>query len=239
MLALKENLRMYLNNAPQISDLAACLQIELNTRLPLLKKNPMMLCAVFLDRRYSSELTVDERAFTIRTILKLWDEVKLENNNNNNTENEPNVNDSFEFADNASVLESYFSSKGVDLMAPEDSHDGKPNYNLSNAAMYNILHSFDETVGRQPVNKNVLEFWKEQRFAYPEIYLLSTIINAIPPTQSTTERCFSSLNFIFDNKRTKLSMILLEQILLIRLNKELVESIFEEDLALIKSKKKI
>lgn len=123
-------------------------------------------------------------------------------------------------------------------MTPADSQNGEPNYSLSNTVMYNILHSFDEKVGRQPVNKNVFEFWKDQKFVYPEIYLLATIINAIPPTQATTERCFSSLSFIFDEKRTQLSLILLEQILLIRLNKDLIKTIFDEDLAAIGNKTK-
>lgn len=235
LIAVRENLQNYLNNIPQTSTLATCLQTELNKRLPMLNKNPVMLCAVFLDRRYSSELNKDEKALAIRTLLKIWDEMRELHKNDNSVGND--MNDSFQFADNASVLEAYFNSKGVGLMVPANSKDGKPNYSLSNADMYENLQNFDEKFGRQPTTKNVLEFWKEQKIVYPEIYSLSTVINAIPPTQATTERCFSSLNFIFDEKRTKLSMVLLEQILLIRLNVDIVLEIFKEDLEIIKNKK--
>lgn len=242
LLALKENLKNYLNQASQISDLAICLRTELNTRLPMLNKNPLMLCAIFLDRRYSSELSTDEKSFAIRTLLKMWEEVRLEHNNNDIIENDDNIvlyiygNESFQFGDNASVLEAYFNSKGVELMTSANNcNNGDINHSLSNAAMYNILRNFDEKVGRQQTNKKVLEFWQEQKFVFPEIYLLSTIINAVPPTQVTTERCFSALNFIFDEKRTELSLVLLEQILLIRLNKDLVSTIFAEDFESIRS----
>lgn len=237
LIALKINLQNYLSSVPQISNLAEWLQTELCRRLPMLNKNPLMLCAVFLDRRYSSELNRDEKALAIRTLIKIWESIGTQTNNNNSTENEGDGNERFQIADNASVLEAYFNSKGVALMASVNSNDGKPKYGLSNAEMYDNLVKFDEEMGRQPSNKNVLEFWREQKCVYPEIYLLSTIINAIPPTQSTTERCFSSLNFIFDELRTKLSMVLLEQILLIRLNGDLLLEVFENDLEIIKNKK--
>lgn len=191
-----------------------------------------MLCAVFLDRRYSTELGSEERALAIRTLVKLWEQIRSEHGNNSNIENCDS--DSFTFADTASVLEAYFNSKGVDLMASTSSNNKEPNLCISNASMINMLHMFDEKEGRQQTTKNVLEYWEEEKGVYPEIYLLSTIINAVPPTQATTERCFSTLNFIYDDKRTRLSLILLEQILLMRLNKDLVLSIFAEDLELIK-----
>lgn len=237
LLALKENVKIFLDKNRPISNLAICLQTEFNRRLPMLNKNPLMICAVFLDRRYSSELNTDEKALAIRTLAKLWEDFRSERENNNSSNNNENGdNESFQFAKNADVLESYFTSKGVQLMVPTCTNNGEPNYSISNAEMINILQFFDEKEGRQQTSKNLLDYWQEQKTIYPEIYMLSTVINAVPPTQASTERCFSSLNFIFDTKRYKLSLTLLEQILLIRLNKDLLLKIFAEDLESIKNK---
>lgn len=200
LLVLKENLKNYLESVTQVSNLADCLQTELESRLPMLVKNPLMLCAIFLDRRYSTELSRDEKELAVRTLIKIWEEIETERgakqsdiNTNNNDIQQP-----FEFADNNSVLEAYFRTKGVELVAASQSSNGEANFELSNAEMYNKLENFDEKIGRHHASKNVLEYWEEQKSIFPEIYLLSTIINAVPATQATTERCFSALDFIFD-----------------------------------------
>ncbi|XP_055306517.1 uncharacterized protein LOC129570818, partial [Sitodiplosis mosellana] len=234
LIALKENLTNYLHSNQQLSDLATHLQTELNNRLPMLKKNPLMICAVFLDRRYSSELSRDEKALAVRTLVKMWEEIRMEHFANGNGDTENNNDDlSFRFDDHASVIEAYFNSKGVHLQEPEKTDRENPDYTTSNAAMYEILNEFDSQIGRIPASQSVLEFWHKKKTEYPEVYLLSTTINAVPPTQSTTERAFSTLSFVYDDKRTKLSMVLLEQILIIRLNKDLTLDIFEENLMAI------
>lgn len=238
---------MFLDNNIPVSNLATCLQMEFNRRLPMLNRNPLMICAVFLDRRYSTELNADERALAIRTLVKMWADFRSEhnyNNENNNSENNNSENSnnddsnaehnsSYQFEKNATVLESYFNAKGIQLVQPDNAGnciDGEPNYNISNAEMIEIRQFFDEKEGRQHVKKNVIDYWHERKAKYPEIYLISKVINAVPPTQASTERNFSSLNFIFDKKRSRLSLPLLEQILLVRLNKDLMLQIFEQDL---------
>lgn len=240
LIALKENLTIYLSAAHHFSDLAKHLAAELDKRLSMLKKNPLMICAVFLDRRYSSELNRDETALAIRTLVKMWEEIRSEHlsssisNDENNEDNGDNV--SFRFADRASAIEAYFNAKGVHLQEPEQTDRQNPDYATSNAKMYEFLHEFDHRFGRIPASQNILDFWERKKTEYPEIYLLSTVINAVPPTQSTTERSFSSLSFVYDDKRTKLSLVLLEQILIIKLNKDLVLDIFDENLKAIKCK---
>lgn len=241
LLALKENLKIFLesNNNPA-SNLATCLQLELNRRLPMLIKNPLMICAVFLDRRYSTELNTDEKALAIRTLVKIWadfrsDHANDKNSSNNDSSDDNNTeqNSASQFQKNATVLESYFNAKGVQLVQTNDVSnriDGEPIYSTSNAEMIEILQSFDRKEGRQHVNKNIIDYWHERKAVHPEIYLISKVINAVPPTQASTERSFSALNFIFDKKRSKLSLTLLEQILLLRINKDLMLKIFAQDL---------
>lgn len=171
----------------------------------------------------------------MRALVKLWEKIRTDNiNNNNRAEND---NDILNSADSESVLEQYFNSKGVKLTTPIINNNNEPNYRLTNTGMFETLQNFDEKVGRQPANVNTVDFWEQHKSVYPEIYLLSTIINAVPPTQTKTEGCFSELNFIYDDKRSQLSLVLLEQILLSRLNKDLVLTIFDEDLGIEKIKK--
>lgn len=239
LIALKENLTTYLNSVHHLSDLAKHLAIELDKRLPMLKKNPLMICAVFLDRRYSSELNRDERALAVRTLVKMWEEIRSEHFSNSTSDNENNDGDvgSYRFADPASAVEAYFASKGVQLQEPDKTDRSNPDYSTSNARMYDILYEFDNQIGRIPATQNVLQFWQEKKTEHPEIYLLSTTINAVPPTQSTTERSFSTLSFVYDDRRTRLSLVLLEQILIIKLNKDLALEIFDENLEVIERKK--
>uniref|UniRef100_A0A6P4ECU6 Uncharacterized protein LOC108040188 n=1 Tax=Drosophila rhopaloa TaxID=1041015 RepID=A0A6P4ECU6_DRORH len=52
---------------------------------------------------------------------------------------------------------------------------------------------------------NVLNFWRERKSTDPELYGLSKVCFAIPPTQVTIERAFSSLKLILVDKRNRLS----------------------------------
>ncbi|CAK9296366.1 unnamed protein product [Gordionus sp. m RMFG-2023] len=54
---------------------------------------------------------------------------------------------------------------------------------------------------------------------HPELYILSKILFAVPATQVSVERSFSHLKFILSPHRSRMSEQLLEDIMLIRLNK--------------------
>lgn len=168
----------------------------------------------------------------------MWEEIRTEHFSNGNGDTESIDDDgSFHFADHESAIEAYFNSKSVHLQEPEKTDRQNTDYTTSNATMYEILYKFDSQIDRIPATQNVLEFWHKKKNEFPEIYLLSTTNDAVPPTQSTTERAFSTLSFVYDDKRTKLSLVLLEHILIIRLNKDLALEIFEENLKAITCKK--
>lgn len=63
----------------------------------------------------------------------------------------------------------------------------------------------------------------------PVIYELAAIINAVPPTQTSVERAFSTLGFVFDCRRTRISEEILEHILTIKLNHNLFDEINDEE----------
>lgn len=76
-------------------------------------------------------------------------------------------------------------------------------------------------VKRSPLCVKPIDFWAQNKSTFKEVYELAKIINAVPVTQVTVERAFSSLSFILTALRNSLSADTLEDILLIRLNKEI------------------
>lgn len=71
---------------------------------------------------------------------------------------------------------------------------------------------------------SVLSYWELQKHD-TEIYEISQIVLAVPACQVSVERAFSGLAKIYNASRTRLSSINLENILLLKLNKEILETI--------------
>ncbi|XP_043865087.1 uncharacterized protein LOC122757888 [Drosophila mojavensis] len=91
------------------------------------------------------------------------------------------------------------------------------------------VHAKIETL-KLPVmkaNTDVLCFWKYKKSTDPELYALSKVCFAIPPTQVTIERAFSSLKLVLSDNRNRLSHETLENILLVRLNSNHLDSAIE------------
>lgn len=59
---------------------------------------------------------------------------------------------------------------------------------------------------------------RKKKKSLPELYKLASVVYAIPPTQSTVERAFSSLPIVLTSHRTRLGSDVLQNIFLIRLN---------------------
>lgn len=69
-----------------------------------------------------------------------------------------------------------------------------------------------------PTHDNILKYWFEKRFTDPQLYYLSNIVLATPPTQVSVERLFSSLKFILNNLRMSLKDSIIDDILVVRNN---------------------
>lgn len=98
-----------------------------------------------------------------------------------------------------------------------------------------MLQKFDDNVTRAHHSIDLFDDWETLKDEYPKLYQLSTIIFGIPPTQVTVERSFSAMALIFNPKRGQLRQKLLEDILTIKLNKELIHDINVRDMQALKS----
>lgn len=88
---------------------------------------------------------------------------------------------------------------------------------MVNASIEQVIRKFDGQ--KEPLNTSVLDFRKKNRLNENELYKLSSVLFAIPPTQTSVERAFSSLALVLTPHRTLLSDDTLENILLIRTNR--------------------
>lgn len=73
---------------------------------------------------------------------------------------------------------------------------------------------------RSSLNQHAIEYWAERKSLQNDLYELSVITNAVPMTQVSVERAFSALAFILNPYRNSLAPDTLENILLIKLNKD-------------------
>ncbi|XP_036317372.1 uncharacterized protein LOC118732350, partial [Rhagoletis pomonella] len=74
---------------------------------------------------------------------------------------------------------------------------------------------------------DVLKFWKGKQYTDPELYELSNVCFAVPPTQVTIERAFSTLRLVLTDYRNQLSQETLENILLVKLNPSFLDTAIE------------
>jgi hypothetical protein len=83
-----------------------------------------------------------------------------------------------------------------------------------------ILSYLDEfeCAPRLARNANVLQYWEDQKNKQPELFMLSTVALALPVTQVSVERTFSSLKYVLSPYRANLKPDRLEQVLLHRCN---------------------
>lgn len=85
-----------------------------------------------------------------------------------------------------------------------------------------ILNEFDGE--KLAFTASMLDYWESKRDSHPELYKLASVMMAIPPTQTAVERVFSALALVLTSHRTNLGDEILENILLVRLNHNLLST---------------
>lgn len=79
-------------------------------------------------------------------------------------------------------------------------------------------------IAPENLKKPIWTIWEDKQRSDPELYLLATMVLSIPPTQTTVERAFSSLPIILNSHRTRIGDTTIQNILLVRLNRDLIDS---------------
>lgn len=212
---------------PQLqTDFATLLLQRLKFRQPDLLNNIAMKCAVYLDPRVRFNLTEVETSMAKMHLEKMYNHIQQLKSSKNNAnesashekpEDENQNDDSFEkhMAAIATAKETTASTNNTEEVAPS----------------FNFLEQLDDYEKTSPFHQmGVLPFWESKKMEWPEVYELSTIINSIPPTQTTVERTFSMLSFFFTVRRYNLGAKMLQDILTIKLNEDLARKVNENEI---------
>lgn len=222
--AMKRSLEKLVLNQDALCGFARTFSEKVYERDSILLNNTAMICGVYLDPRFKFKLSSDEVLIAKNSLEHLFQRIKM-TKESQSVADEIEEDDSFEAECVASGLSRVY--YGNDSKKKTEKFD--------NAILEKLFESYDE-IGRIHRKCSILEFWNDRKDEDAVLYQLACIIHSIPPTQATVERAFSTLGYIYNEKRTRLLPQMLENILLIRLNNELVEPIYRRDVEALSKK---
>lgn len=217
------------SSTEKLTDLSDLLLDTMQTRKTALLDHPAMLCSIFLDPRTHRELQQDTTS-TKMNIAKL----SLANLNDR-IENLKKHSTIDQGTDHENSLEEYFDQQiDIDAQLGIDAQQNR------RAEFLETLDHFHRCVmsSKLKVDKtqSIFDFWERNKLQFPVLYDVACVVNSIPPSQATVERSFSTLKFVFGEQRGNLSQTRLEDILMIKLNGDLAESIDQRDIENLEKK---
>lgn len=211
------------------TDLAYCILNAMNHKKhDHLLRNPLMQCNVYLDPRVKNDLLRNrEQSVMAKVYLtKLFERItKTKNHQNQHDEDFADLENSDENITAFNNLTKYMSElDGLNSDAVSHNDNNKTPDSISK-----LLTNFSilKTV---PMNVSIFDYWEQHKSEYPELYELAKVVFAVPVTQTSVERSFSCLSFVFNKYRGNLSEKILEDIMLIKLNKDLYYEVTLEEL---------
>lgn len=170
-------------------------------------KNPTMFAAIFLDPRYKSVLKTAEQSIAMMELLSLHNKLEEKKAQSNQHEHEIDELELMLMAAeiNESVLE-----------------EGTTDENRTG-----IQREFElfKRLKRTDKESSVLEFWQKNKNKYPSMYALARVLFSVSNGQTSVERAFSALDFIYDRRRCNLDPKILNDILIIRLNPTILDEL--------------
>lgn len=95
----------------------------------------------------------------------------------------------------------------------------------------NIASTFQQQLrqlsfeNRQPHHYDVWTHWLARKHSHPELFEVAMVVLSGPSSQISVERAFSALALILSDLRTGMSDEALQNVLLIKLNKDIFEKI--------------
>ncbi|XP_037930765.1 uncharacterized protein LOC119665611 [Teleopsis dalmanni] len=198
-----------------IFQIGQSLMESIETRTHKLLSNASLDACLFLDPRFHQMLNDSQRVEAVAYLKKLWDKIKSHDPKLLHSSNPSHLT----ATESVQVLE-------------EDDDDLLNEYLAANLVPTDESIDVYSKIERlnlpfMKANLNVLNFWKERQCSDPELYALSKVCFAIPPTQVTIERAFSSLKLILADNRNRLNHDTLENILLVKLNPSFLDQSIE------------
>ncbi|XP_062549894.1 uncharacterized protein LOC134214559 [Armigeres subalbatus] len=195
----------------------------LNTRLKLLMENMVFKAAIFLDPRLNflgSKLfaSVDEREavmnFIINTYNRIVNTACVSSTPSSSTNVQSTPAPDCVNKDVSDELEDYITRM-----------IGGCSANISGTPSFHIQLRQLEVEPRQPHHYDVWNHWLARKRTHPELYAVAMVVLAAPSNQVSVERAFSALALVLSDLRTGLAEKTLEEILLVKLNREIFQKV--------------
>lgn len=175
-----------------------------------------------MDPRFCNELDDSQKNIAIPNLINLWERLlhqdtpSVESITLNDTEDSS---DEYITMANTTILSNFIKRK-----------EGRVSADMRPFDIRRAITSF-MVEDHQIPEGTILDFWIINKDKYPELYILAETILTITPTQAVVERSFSALSYVFNSRRNSLSEQMIDDILLISLNKDLFYTIREKDLS--------
>lgn len=211
------------NRVGNVTDLEKNMMLKMKSYESELLLNPLLLSAVYLDPRFGLTLKGEEKIVARSKLAEVFKRLNdMQQTEDNNIATVSNTMVSF-----SEYLNSYARSRNSQA---QRTHTDTALFTDEMLALEQDLNDFEneETL---PPETDILLFWEKKKNIYPRLYKLVNTIMAVPSTQNTVERYFSSFAFIYDSKRTSLNPDMLQNILLIRNNPNVFEKVMAKQLA--------
>lgn len=252
-LMMREKLKFFKNKQEKRTNLAEHLLSAFENRRSKMLDNQLMIASVYLDRRYSSELTENHIGLAKLFLSNLW--ARLRNLRNKIIDSpgaieeqtillESDDEDNFTFekyfqAKELFVVDHVNNNNNQPAVSADDiisANEGtQPKYTKSKAEFLLLLGDFE---GKFPIVSHespFISFWNEHKGQFPEIFEIADIIFGITPSQAAVEISFSQFGYVFTCQRCNIASALLENILIIKLNKDIAQDVFKTDLLKVKT----
>ncbi|KAF0702707.1 zinc finger BED domain-containing protein RICESLEEPER 1-like isoform X2, partial [Aphis craccivora] len=195
------------------TELAKSITESMLKRQQILLDNDLFVAAIFLDPRFQPLLTPQMKIKAINHLCKLWTLIQTLKKRSGYSENDIPIDET-----EKSVL-----NMSVDPANNDDDDDDdfenflKESTTVISNQPVNIKSIFQSFDGTQRIsyNSDIREYWASKKNEHPELHELAQVTLAIPATQVSVERTFSSLKFILSDLRGNLTPSLLESIIFI------------------------
>lgn len=190
-----------------------------NTREKTLLESPVLLSALYLDPRFKFLLKPNQITMAQNHLKMLADNITaMEQQYCETSSSETNSATSLGIAPSTQNIENNVQIDDLtNFLNSQDSENENVNVPENHSAIINFNPDrlMDHTV-------DILLYWKVKSNVHPVLYKLAEIVLSVPATQCSVERSFSALASILTADRTRISNENLENILIVKLNKEFI-----------------
>ncbi|XP_055306540.1 zinc finger BED domain-containing protein 4-like, partial [Sitodiplosis mosellana] len=234
------HLSLLCNKKSYKTNLARFMLESYRNRKDVIFNNPAMICALYMDPRFRGEIirNQEKNEQAKRLLSNLWRRIRaveaqgmtessedqtivVDESTENCSGESSDLNMSIDF-DNPALLNNYLARNQTQQLgmtqsdsAPILQHRGDIDDMEMQIELFDPPHLDSEA--------KILHYWANEKEKNENMHQLAMVVFAIPPTEVQIERDFSRLEHIFSNRRYNLSPNLVDDILLIHLNKQLFD----------------